>query len=48
MLSFKRFIHATLVLPLSRLPGSCAQFKIYRLVKRAGDVHEVWMAVLDA
>jgi hypothetical protein len=48
MLSFKRFANAAIVSPVSSLPGSCAQFKIHRLVKQAGDIHDVWMAVLGA
>ena len=50
MLGFKRFDHATLVIAGIELARKIkkGQFNVHRLMKRAGDIHDMWMAVLVA
>ena len=50
MLGFKRFDHATIVIAGIELARKIkkGQFNVHRLMKRAGDIHDMWMAVLVA
>jgi hypothetical protein len=50
MLGFKRFDHATIVIAGIELAWKIkkGQFNVHRLMKRAGDIHDIWMAVLMA
>jgi hypothetical protein len=52
MLGIKRFANAALVITgtgLAQEPCKGRQFKVHRLVERAaGDLHDLWMAVLVA
>jgi transposase-like protein len=50
MLAFKRFDHATIVIAGIELARRIkkGQFNVHRLMKRAGDIHDMWMAVLVA
>jgi hypothetical protein len=48
MLGFKRFGHAAIVIAGIELARKIkkGQFNVQRLMKRAGDVHDLWMATL--
>jgi transposase-like protein len=48
MLGFKRFGHAAIVIASIELARKIkkGQFNVQRLMKRAGDVHDLWMATL--
>jgi hypothetical protein len=50
MLGFKRFDHATIVIAGIELARKIkkGQFNVHRLMKRVGDIHDIWMAVLVA
>jgi hypothetical protein len=50
MLGFKRFDHATIVISGIELAQKIkkGQFNLQCLRKRAGDVHDLWMATLMA
>jgi hypothetical protein len=51
MLGFKRFANAAIVITGIELAQKLrkGQFKVHRLVKRAGgDARDLWMAVLEA
>ena len=50
MLGFKRFDHATIVIAGIELARKIKkdQFNVHRLMKQAGDIYDMWMAVLAA
>ncbi len=50
MLGFKRFDQATIVIAGIELARKIkkGQFNVHRLMKRVGDIHDLWMAVLVA